>query len=81
MALSEFVYKTIEEQLEICLALDDVALTETAKKIAYYNAMIDAAQDDPFDDAEEQEEILDYFKSVLKELTETYQGLVNDLLP
>lgn len=81
MALSPLVYKTLEEQLELCMEIDDADITEAAKKIAFYTAMIDAALDDPFDDEEDQAEILKYLKKDLQQLTETYQELVNNYLP
>lgn len=80
MAVDEYTYKVLEEQRALVLALNDIPIVETAKDIAFYSAMLDAALDDPFDDEEEQEEILAYFKKNLQELIETYQQLVNDKL-
>lgn len=80
MAVDSYTYKVLEEQRALVLALNDIPIVETAKDIAFYSAMLDAALDDPFDGEEEQEEILAYFKKNLKELIETYQQLVNDKL-
>ena len=80
MALSQFTYQVFQDQLETVVALEDAAVTEAAKKIAFYVAMLDAAIDDPFDDEEEQREILEYIQTHLTELTETYQSLVNNHL-
>lgn len=79
--LSDRIYQVLDQQLELVLAIDDDEVTETAKKIAYYCAMIDAANDDPFDNADEQNEMLEYLAKNLTELIEKYQELVNDKLP
>ena len=80
MALSQFTYQVFNAQLETVVALEDVAITEAAKKIAFYVAMLDAAIDDPFDNDEDQNEMIEYIQTHLTELTETYQSLVNDKL-
>jgi hypothetical protein len=78
MPILPSVMRVLEEQQELVLNLDDDVITETAKKIAFYSAMLNAAIVDPADDPEEQEEFLAFFKTKLTELIELYQSLVNE---
>lgn len=83
MAIAYNVMKVFNDQKALVLALDDPAITELAKEIAFYSAMIDAALSDPDDDPEFQEfqeEFLQIFKTRQTELVETYQSLVNEQL-
>lgn len=80
MALSDYVWETLEEQEKKVLDIPDRRVLHFASKLAFYYAMLDAAKDDPMDDPEEQAEILEYFEKVLKDTVETYQQLVNEQL-
>jgi hypothetical protein len=80
MALDPYVFQTLEEQKALVLALDDSAVTESAKSVAFYSAMLDAAPEDPLDDPKEMEEMLTYLKKCLAEELDTYMSLVNDLM-
>jgi hypothetical protein len=80
MAVSQYTWKVLRDQMQRCVDLDDAEITETAKKIAFYMAMIDAGKDDPFDDVSDHAEITAYLKNNLQELIETYQNLVNEKL-
>lgn len=71
----------IEEYYDVCTQFDDIDILDQSKSIAFYNAMIDAAKDDPMDDAEDQAALLEYLRRCLKEHVETYQQLVNAKLP
>ena len=80
MTVSTFVYEVIEEQLNIVVALTDPRVIETAMKLSFYMAMVDAANDDPMDEESDQQEMLVFFNNHIKELTNTYQQIVNDLI-
>jgi hypothetical protein len=80
MALSQILIDTISENETLVLSLDNIEITEAAKKIAFYHAMVEAAKDDPIDDPEDQAETLAYLQMALNEITETYMILVNDAL-
>lgn len=82
MSVSKFVYETIEEQLDRVVALRHIqeAICVTAMQLSFYVAMVDAAKHDPMDDEDEQQELLTFFENKIKELTEEYQKIVNDLL-
>lgn len=77
----EVLIEIIDQQFDICMSFDDSEILEEAKAIAFYSAMIDAALDDPLDNAEEQSEMLDYLKKTMQDHIETYQQLVNAKLP
>ena len=78
MSVSQHVWNTLANELDKVLALDVPEITELAKKIAFYDAMIDAATDDPLDDPEHQDELMQFFTEVRSELLSTYQELVNE---
>lgn len=80
MSVSPFVQEIIEEQRNKVLALTDPTVIETAMKLSFYVAMLDAAIYDPLDDEKDQKEMLALFTKNVKELTEEYQKIVNDLL-
>ena len=80
MQVSKVVYDTIEEQLNIVVALTDPKVIETAMKLSFYVAMVDAAKDDPFEQEDEEQELLTFFEDKIQELTEEYQMIVNTLL-
>lgn len=70
----------VEEQHAKVRALAVQEITEVAEDIAYYSAMIDAAEDDPLNDREEHYAMLAYLKKEHKDLVEHYQSLVNSYL-
>lgn len=78
MTLPDAVWTAIKDYEETVLRIEDYAVTELAKKIAYYAAMINAAHDDPFEDDAEQDEILSFLTATQTQLVETYQNLVNE---
>jgi hypothetical protein len=80
MAITDFVWKTLEEQEKKVLDIPDRRVLHFASKLAFYYAMLDAAKDDPMDDPGDQAELLAHFEKVLKETVETYQELVNEQL-
>lgn len=80
MYVDTYVYEVLQEQHDLVMALDDAPIIEAAKEIAFYSAMIDAALDDPMDDAKEQDEMLSYLKKLHTEHVEQYQQLVNERL-
>lgn len=80
MTLPQRVYATARQQEELVVALEDRRITDLAKRIAYYAAMIDAAEADPLDNPKEQQEILRHFRNVMNENVQTYQILVNEAL-
>lgn len=79
MAISQFIYDTIERELNKVVELKDPKVIETAMKLSFYVAMVDAAEDDPMDD-EDQPEMLEFFAGRIQELTREYQEIVNDLI-
>lgn len=80
MTIPAIVLKTIKDYEQVCIAIDDPQINLAAKFVAYYSAMIDAAEDDPMEDVDEQAAILDYLKAEHKKHTENYQQLTNDKL-
>lgn len=81
MSVSKVTYDVIEEQLNKVVMLPySRVLQETAMKLSFYVAMVDAAKDDPMDEEDEQQELLTFFENKIKELTEEYQEIVNDLI-
>lgn len=78
--VSAFVYKTINEQRDICISLTDPDLINAALELSFYTAMLDAARDDPMDNAAEQEELIEFFADQIQVLTGKYQELVNNLI-
>jgi CMP-2-keto-3-deoxyoctulosonic acid synthetase len=78
--IDKFVQKTLAEQYNLVLALDDPQVIETTKKIAFYAAMIDAASHDPLTDRIEQAEMMAFFKEEYSTSIAEYQQLVNSLL-
>lgn len=75
---TKIFFDVIESQLEIVMALEDQEVTETAKELSYYVAMLDAAEDDPMEDQDRQDVIVAVLKHRIQELTEQYQQLVNE---
>lgn len=80
MSVSKVTYDVIEEQFNRVVALTDPKVIEAAMKLSFYVAMVDAAKDDPMDEEDEQQELLTFFENKVKELTEEYQEIVNDLI-
>ncbi len=80
MAVPQLVWNVVAEQLEKVMELDVPEINQLAKKIAYYDAMIDAAEDSPLDEAEDQAELMQFFKETRQVLIEGYQSLVNEHL-
>jgi hypothetical protein len=80
MALSSIVFKTLEEQRDLVVSLESPSITQCAKHIAFYSAMLDAQTDDPMDDPEDDLEMRTFLMAQLKASVETYQELVNDEL-
>lgn len=80
MAIPQFVYNILEEQMTLVMNIDDPIIIEETKKIAFYAAMLDAALEDPMDDADDHAEMLEFLKKNITEHVETYQSLVNDKL-
>lgn len=80
MAIHQSVLDVFKQQEDLVMALDNPEITEVAKRLAFYDAMIDAAEHDPLDDPEDHNEILQLMKTTRQELVETYQQLVNDAM-
>lgn len=76
----ETILDTMQEQRQIVMNLDDLEITLLAKQIAFYAAMIDAANDDPLDDSYDHEMIMMVMERVFKGLVEEYQKKVNQLI-
>lgn len=77
----DHLIEVIEDQHTLVTSLATPEIISVAHDLAFYYAMLDAAQDDPLDDEEEQTELVHYLMTQLKELVERYQTLVNDVLP
>ena len=60
--------------------MKDPLIIRTALRLAYYVAMLDAANDDPLDNYDDQEELCKKFDDKIEELTWKFQDLVNDKL-
>lgn len=80
MTVPQHLLDIIEDQRKLVLELDDPKITHLAERIAYYSAMLDAAEADPMDEPELQEAMLAHFKDVLTKHIEEYQSLVNEQL-
>jgi hypothetical protein len=79
--ISLTVLETINNFENKTLALSNSApIVEFAMRVAYYQAMIDAALADPLDDADEHQAVLELLTARRDEYTETFQALVNDEL-
>lgn len=72
--------ETVTEYEAVVVALKDPTVIETAMRLSYYTAMVDAATHDPLDEPDEQEQMLTIFQAKIQEETEKFQELVNDLL-
>jgi len=64
----------------LVINMTDSRIIKTALELAYYTAMLDAANDDPLDSYDDQEELCDMFEEKIQTLTEKFQSLVNDKL-
>lgn len=80
MAVSPTVWLTIDEQRLMVHEINDERVIHLSKNIAYYSAMIDAAEADPLDDPDDHQEVLTFLRESLQRNIEEYQQLVNDLL-
>lgn len=80
MALSDFVYRVLEDQRKQVVANDSPEITALAKDIAFYHAMLDAQASDPFSDADDDAELTQFLQSRLSERTTAYQIAVNQML-
>lgn len=80
MAVAKLVWDVLENQQKQVLLLNNPRLILEAKNIAFYAAMIDAAEDDPMSDPEEQIELLTHFRSKMYQHVQVYQDLVNNLM-
>lgn len=80
MAITSYVMDVFKQQEATVVALDIPEITTLAKRIAFYDAMIDAAVCDPMDDEADQHQMLMYLKTHHYELVQQYQQLVNDQL-
>lgn len=80
MPIPEYLKNIVEEQEALCIALTDPEITEAAKHIAFYAAMIEAAKADPMDTEGEQTDALAHFHHNLTHWVERYQTLVNEAL-
>lgn len=67
------------ERLKI-RALEIPEIVDLAQDIAYYTAMIDAAEDDPIEDLQTHEAIMRYFKKQREASMDRYMSLINDNL-
>jgi hypothetical protein len=75
-----YVLNVIADQLQQVLRIDDPRVIREAKNIAFYSAIIDAAEDDPIEDAEDHADYLEFFNEHLTAHVEEYQKLVNELM-
>ena len=80
MDIPEYLLDSIEEGRTEVLALDSPEIIHEAKNIAFFNAMLDAALEDPLDDPDEQTMALNFFKKNIQDHVEKYQELVNEAL-
>jgi len=79
MAL-EALMKEVSLQEALVMEMTDRLIISTALRLAYYTAMLDAANDDPLDSYDDQEEICNKFTAKIEELTWKFQDLVNEKL-
>lgn len=70
----------IREQHDRIVAIDSVALTETAKQIAFYTAMKKACEEDTEIDDLDRADFIALFTRSLDRLTYIYAEIVNQLL-
>lgn len=75
MAIPEALLTVIKNYESSCLAIDDPEVILQAKFVAYYAAMLNAAEEDPL--VEFQDEMVEYLTAELKTHVEIYQQLVN----
>lgn len=80
MPLPPNLENTIDQQLVLVLNIDSPEVIDSAKRLAYYVAMLDAALDDPQEDDAEQEEVVGYLKDKLDHWVSEYQNLVNQAM-
>lgn len=80
MSLHPEVLKELKHQLVLVLALTSSEIQDAAGRVAYFSAMIDAADDDPFEDEEDQAEILAILHNELNTALSDYMSLVNDAM-
>lgn len=78
MAIAPSVLKIVKDYEQTCIAIDDPQINLAAKFVAYYSAMINAAEDDPMEDAAEQAEMLEHLNHELKHHVEIYQQMINE---
>jgi hypothetical protein len=77
MSVSKLVLNTIKTQHAHVVDLEHQDVTYWAKSVAFYYAMLIAADEDPLDDPEDQAEIIEFFKKVLNNSSEHYMESVN----
>lgn len=77
MSLSKLVMNTIKTQHDHVVNLEDQVVTLWAKRVAFYYAMLIAADEDPLDDQEDQAEIIELLKKLLNDCSERYMESVN----
>lgn len=77
MSLSKLVMNTIRTQHDHVVNLEDQVVTLWAKRVAFYYAMLIAADEDPLDDQEDQAEIIELLKKLLNDCSECYMESVN----
>lgn len=70
----------IQEQRQMVVDLDDLEVTLLAKQIAFYAAMINAANDDPLDEPENHTAVMHVMTRVFNGLVEEYQKKINLLI-
>lgn len=80
MAISNFLRNVIQAQLTRVFLIDSPQVTEAAMNVAYYYAMIVAANNDPVANADDQKDILECLENELAQHTETYTQLINENL-
>lgn len=80
MAIPSYLKSIVEEQHQHTVDLDTSEIISAAKSIAFYCAMLDAQQDDPFMDAGDNDEMEQFLNARLTTYVEAYQVLVNNEL-
>lgn len=79
--MQQFLRNVIETERQKTLALrEDSRVVEAAMNVAYYTAMLAAAEFDPLSDEDDQSDILEYLESKLYEEAEHYATLISELL-
>ena len=80
MSVPRILWLEIDEQRLLVHEINDERVIHLSKNIAYYSAMIDAAEADPLNDPEDQQEVIAFLRETLQRNIEEYQQLVNDVL-